>query len=254
MNLLWILFISLLGSSSSLAARNISCRNWRSRMDRQASKLFMIGDRSLVVPTTVDQVSQEFCPRILDSIESIKAIARSCLKPFPKQLVGIMLQAIRKVNKEICSSKEEKETVIKHLSCVKDSNRLEQVHVLMDHFIMFTHSVQRNVTDQTKKIPFICCQYMNLLNDLESKISNWCDRDSIDYVLNMIRRMMTTVIATAPMFLTISVMVNSLPDEDPAAGLGVCKRNRRKPIAFVPRMVVKIVTVTPPKGFNYIDS
>jgi len=160
-------------------------------MDRQASKLFLIGDRSLVVPTTVDQVSQEFCPRILDSIESIKAIARSCLKPFPKQLVGIMLQAIRKVNKEICSSKEEKETVIKHLSCVKDSNRLEQVHVLMDDFIMFAHSVQRNVTDQTKKIPFICCQYMNLLNDLESKISNWCDRDSIDYVLNMIRRMMS---------------------------------------------------------------
>src|SRR3954468_2243672 len=71
----------------------------------------------------------------------------------------------------------------------------------------------------------------------------------------MIRRMITTVIATAPMFLIISVMVNSLPDEAPAAGLGeACKRNRRKPIAFVPRMVVRIVTVTPPKVFDYIDS
>jgi hypothetical protein len=49
------------------------------------------------------------------------------------------------------------------------------------------------------------------------------------------------------MFLTISVSVNSLPVEDAADGLGVCQRNRRKPIAFVPRMLVKIVTVTPPK-------
>src|SRR6185295_2869669 len=70
----------------------------------------------------------------------------------------------------------------------------------------------------------------------------------------MISRMITTVIATAPMFLTISVMVNSLPVAWPAAGLGeACKRNRRKPNAFVPRMVVRIVTVTPPKVFNYVD-
>src|SRR5262245_57657939 len=72
----------------------------------------------------------------------------------------------------------------------------------------------------------------------------------------MIKRMITTVIATAPMFLTISVIVNSLPVEAPAAGLGeaACKRNRRKPIAFVPRMVVRIVTVTPPKVIYYVDS
>src|SRR6266571_4798175 len=68
----------------------------------------------------------------------------------------------------------------------------------------------------------------------------------------MISRMITTVIATGPMFFTISVIVNSVP---PAAadGLGVCKRNRRKPIAFVLRMVVKIVTVTPPKVLDYIS-
>jgi ABC-type amino acid transport system permease subunit len=57
------------------------------------------------------------------------------------------------------------------------------------------------------------------------------------------------------MFLTISLSVNSLlAGAAGAAGLGVCKRKKRKPIAFVPRMLVKIVTVTPPKGFDYIDS
>src|ERR1041385_6763667 len=70
---------------------------------------------------------------------------------------------------------------------------------------------------------------------------------AIEYT-DMIKRMITTVMATGPMFLIISVIVNSLPVDVPAAGLGeACKRNRRKPIAFVPRMVVRIVTVNPPQ-------
>src|ERR1044071_7558063 len=76
---------------------------------------------------------------------------------------------------------------------------------------------------------------------------------AIEYT-DMIKRMMTTVIATGPMFLIISVMVNSLPVDVPAAGLGeACKRNRRKPIAFVPRMVVRIVTVNPPQIYLQFD-
>src|SRR6185436_2578965 len=67
----------------------------------------------------------------------------------------------------------------------------------------------------------------------------------------MIKRMITTVIATAPMFLTISVMVNSLP---PAAADGeglACQRTKSKLRAFVPRMLVRIVTVDPPKELDY---
>ena len=75
---------------------------------------------------------------------------------------------------------------------------------------------------------------------------------AIEYT-DIIKRMITTVIATLPMFLTISVMVNSLPPAGLAAGLGACQRNRRKPIAFVPRMLARIVTVTPPR-FYYVDS
>jgi hypothetical protein len=70
----------------------------------------------------------------------------------------------------------------------------------------------------------------------------------------MISRMITTVIATGPMFLTISVRVNSLPPAWLADGLAACQNMKSKPNVFVPRMLVRIVTVTPPKGFNYIDS
>jgi hypothetical protein len=63
--------------------------------------------------------------------------------------------------------------------------------------------------------------------------------------------MITTVMATGPMLLIIFVILRSLP---PAAGLAAglaCQRRTRRPNAFVPRMLVRIVTVTPPKRFDY---
>src|SRR5713101_6525541 len=73
---------------------------------------------------------------------------------------------------------------------------------------------------------------------------------AIEYT-DMISRMITTVIATAPMLLNILLMLSSLPG-GLAAGLA-CQRKTRRPNAFVPRMLVRIVTVTPPKRFDYIN-
>jgi hypothetical protein len=58
--------------------------------------------------------------------------------------------------------------------------------------------------------------------------------------------MITTVMATGPMLLIILVILRSLPPAGLAAGLA-CQRRTRRPNAFVPRMLVRIVTVTPPK-------
>src|ERR1051325_7777197 len=69
----------------------------------------------------------------------------------------------------------------------------------------------------------------------------------------MIKRMMTTPIATPPRFLIISVIVNCDSLEVGAAGLAAasCHNKIRKLRAFVPRMLVRIVTVNPSKRFYY---
>lgn len=184
-----ILIISFFTSSQVNGKKN-NCRNWRNQIDLFASKLLMVGDRSLIIPKDVNEVSTIFCPKIRQNIEQVKEIARSCLKPFPKQLVGVILFAIKKVNRDICSSTKEKEFIASSLECVQDVNRMESVHELMDDFVRFSHFVHRNISDVNKKIPFICCQYLKFLHKLEKRLTPWCKREAIDYVVNMIQKMM----------------------------------------------------------------
>jgi len=66
----------------------------------------------------------------------------------------------------------------------------------------------------------------------------------------MINRTITTAIATGPMFFTISDIVKVLEVSVPglAAAVASCSMKSR-PIALVPRRLVRIVTVNPSKSF-----
>jgi hypothetical protein len=208
-------------------------------MDWIASHLFLVGDRSLVVPSSLQEVSDNFCPKIQENIEKIREIARSCLRPFPKQLVGVMLFAIKRVNREICSSKQEKDFIVQHLSCVRDQNKMEQVHVLMDDFVKFAHYVHSNVSDTNKKIPFICCQYLQLMQDLDKRLSNWCKREAIDYVINMIDKMMSDC---TDMICPQYVKPGSLTAPD-----GKCRRfMTNNPVPLNPKVKSPTLSMLPP--------
>jgi hypothetical protein len=58
--------------------------------------------------------------------------------------------------------------------------------------------------------------------------------------------------ATAPILLTILIK-EKWSTAGVAAGLASCHKKTIKPSAFVPKRLVRIVTVNPPKGFSYID-
>src|SRR5688500_16326654 len=72
---------------------------------------------------------------------------------------------------------------------------------------------------------------------------------AIEYT-DIINRMTTTVIATAPMLLTISVMLKWSAAAGVATGVA-CQRTKSRLSAFVPRMLVRIVTVGPPRKVSY---
>src|SRR5882672_6284336 len=70
----------------------------------------------------------------------------------------------------------------------------------------------------------------------------------------MIRRTITTPIATGPILLIIVIREKWSTAPGDVAGLAAaCHIKMTKPSAFVPRRLVRIVTVNPPKGFSYID-
>src|ERR1700737_2123792 len=69
----------------------------------------------------------------------------------------------------------------------------------------------------------------------------------------MIRRTITTPIATGPILLIIVISEKWSTAAGDVAGVAACHMKMNKPSAFVPRRLVRIVTVNPPKGFSYID-
>src|SRR5687767_4688770 len=74
---------------------------------------------------------------------------------------------------------------------------------------------------------------------------------AIEYT-DIIKRMTTTVIATAPMLLTISVILKWSAAVSAGVAAGVaCQRTTSRLSAFVPRMLSRIVTVGPPRKVSY---
>jgi hypothetical protein len=61
--------------------------------------------------------------------------------------------------------------------------------------------------------------------------------------------------ATAPILLIIAIGEKWFtPGVAAGEAAASCHKKTIKPKAFVPRRLVRIVTVNPPKGFSYIDS
>jgi hypothetical protein len=67
----------------------------------------------------------------------------------------------------------------------------------------------------------------------------------------MISSTITTAIATPPMFLTISVSVKWSALEASGLAAASCNSNKR-PKTFVPKRLVRIVTVNPSKRFYFV--
>jgi hypothetical protein len=72
----------------------------------------------------------------------------------------------------------------------------------------------------------------------------------------MMRRTITTPMATPPILLIIDMIEKWSASVGLAAGVApaACHINTIKPKTLVPRRLVRIVTVNPPKGFSYINS
>lgn len=82
-------------------------------------RIFMIGDRGLTFPKTEGQVRDVQCKRVSEAIEKARAIIGTCLKPFPKQVIGVLLRGMRVQSKKICSTVEGRVAAVEQLSCIE---------------------------------------------------------------------------------------------------------------------------------------
>ena len=161
--------------------------NWRNDIDKAASVLFLAGDRVHKVPKTLADVDRLYCNRHTTAIETVRDITRACLKPFPKQVIGLLTFGSRKEVRSCCKSESEKKQLLESMQCFDKSN-LELLHDSFDDFILKIEGIRDSISQDHLKMPHACCAYNSYIIHLRSLFQNRCSGQSLDYLLNMTDR------------------------------------------------------------------
>lgn len=168
--------------------RSINCTDWRNIVDVYGARIFMLGDRGFHVPKNLIDMENKTCPRMIEAGDRIKGVLKTCLKPFPKTVAGMILRGTRKVTRENCNSSEEKAAIVRHLSCIKDGNKIDKLHEVMDKMNKQLCLIKRTVPVD-KMIDACCCAYIARTNELESVTRSFCPPSSVNYAMKLVDRM-----------------------------------------------------------------
>lgn len=140
-------------------------------MDRCASSLGFLGDRSFVMPKNVSQMSG-FCGTLTKSLKCIQNYARECLSSFPRQVLLTVTRNGRKQYNQLCANDNSKQEFIDKLTCLAPEN-LEQLHQCMDGSIARFEYVANRV-EADNRISAICCSYQIFKRDIQETVEKTC--------------------------------------------------------------------------------
>jgi len=116
-------------------------------------------------------------------------LARNCMKPFPKQILGLMTYGSRKDVKSLCKAGiPVKQELLKNNVCFRDPKKLNALHDAMDTLILKFESIRDDVKNESLKIPHICCNYNQFLDQLKVDFYKICGDKQIDYWIEMTER------------------------------------------------------------------
>lgn len=140
-------------------------------MDKCASNLGFLGDRSFVMPKNVSQMDG-FCSTLTKSLKCIQNYARECLSSFPRQVLLTVTRNGRKQYNQLCANNQTKQEFMDKLTCLAPEN-LEQLHQCMDGSIARFEYVANRV-EADNRISAICCSYQIFRRDIQETVEKSC--------------------------------------------------------------------------------
>lgn len=148
------------------------CNNERhAEMDKCASNLGFLGDRSFVMPKNISQMDG-FCNTLTRSLKCIQNYARECLSSFPRQVLLTVTRNGRKQYNQLCANDQTKQEFMDKLTCLAPEN-LEQLHQCMDGSIARFEYVANRV-EADNRISAICCSYQIFRRDIQETVEKSC--------------------------------------------------------------------------------
>lgn len=150
------------------------------------------GDRSLVLPKTVQELETDLCPLLLEASDKIKSGIRNCLDPFPKTVAGLVVRGTRKVIRKQCSDEQQKKDIVRHLVCLQDKSRLDQMHDVVDMFNRKLVIIGSDAVPINKRLDVLCCSEPVLIKDLLKVFQQWpdCKPEGIAWALKLVNDML----------------------------------------------------------------
>lgn len=140
-------------------------------MDKCASNLGFLGDRTFVMPKNITQMDN-FCKTLTRSLKCIQNYARECLSSFPRQVLLTVTRNGRKQYNQLCANDQTKQEFMDKLTCLAPEN-LEQLHLCMDGSIARFEYVANRV-ESDNRISAICCSYQIFRRDIQETVEKSC--------------------------------------------------------------------------------
>lgn len=155
-------------------------------MDQAALEMTIFGDRAHELRIAPGAVENDHCKRIKGVENIVRSYARKCFKPFPKQVIGLLVYGNSKELKKRCDTEQLRADYSKHSQCAVGAT-IEKLHQCMDQYVIDVESVRDTVTDLNLKMPYVCCQTHALRRCLKRHLSKQgCPNESINYIDSLV--------------------------------------------------------------------
>lgn len=87
-------------------------------MDQWSNELYAIGDKSIPLPKTEQEMNNVYCNRSKSASKKLREL-RACLKPFPGQVLNVILSGARKTLRNTCNTVEAREEFVDRVKCLQ---------------------------------------------------------------------------------------------------------------------------------------
>lgn len=199
-------------------------------MDQAALEMTIFGDRGHDLLVPVPAVDTEHCKRIKGVESIVKSYAKNCFKPFPRQVIGLLVSGNSKELKKRCETEEQRAEYSRNTGC-STGPTIERLHQCMDQYVIDVESVRDTVTDLDYKMPQVCCQTHAFRRCIKRNlVKHGCPEETVTYIDSLVSGTVEDVIdLTCKGYEFGSGKCQTLPK--------VTKNAAKKAVSYLPALV-----------------
>ncbi|XP_015789316.1 uncharacterized protein LOC107366250 [Tetranychus urticae] len=163
------------------------CISMEIEADKSFKKLFMIGE-DLIIPRNETEL-QIYCKHGKSAMKVATRYGK-CLKPFPRQVLNIIVHGGKKSLKEYCDATKGRAEILKHLECVTPETS-KIFYNSLEHGFRRIDYISANVHDDDL-LSTLCCTFHLIYNQTIDLVRHHCSK-SPDSTVRLIRTIVDNI-------------------------------------------------------------